>query len=162
MGLNILIRRIAPRHRTGEERSQDHSGDCFERSLRRFRFARGAERIGDQRKVTIMLARFVGLFATLSLLVISCSTAELPGNSRASPGVQRDVLQMILILDGASGVNCDRHIVLKTEVVKTAIADDYTAIERWTIDRCGTIVPYRVTFRPGATGGTDFSVHLER
>lgn len=113
-----------------------------------------------------MMRWFVGWFATMSLLfgLLACATTTttIPGNTRASPAVQRDVLQMILVLDGASGVNCDRHTVVKTEVVKTATADDYTAIERWTIDRCGTTVPYRVTFRPGPDGKTDFSVHLER
>jgi hypothetical protein len=109
---------------------------------------------------------FVGWIATVPLLfgLMACATTSttIPGNTRASPGVQRDVLQMILVLDGASGVNCDRHSVQKTEVVKTATENDYTAIERWTIDRCGTIIPYRVTFILAPDGKTDFSVHLER
>jgi hypothetical protein len=101
---------------------------------------------------------------TLPLLVslFACATATIPGGTKASPRVQQDALQMIFILDGASDKSCDQRKIVNTEVIKAATAEDYTAIERWTIDQCGTLVPYRVTFRPGPDGGTDLSVHLER
>jgi hypothetical protein len=50
---------------------------------------------------------------------------------------------------------------VKTEVVKRATAEDYSAVERWTIDRCGKFIGYLVTFKPAANGGVDFSVRPE-
>jgi hypothetical protein len=50
---------------------------------------------------------------------------------------------------------------VKTEVVKRSTAEDYSAVERWTIDRCGKFIGYLVTFKPGANGGVDFSVRPE-
>lgn len=102
------------------------------------------------------------LTAPLLVSLFACATAAIPGNTKASPRLQQDTLQMIFILDGASDQSCDRRKIVNTEVIKAAMAEDYTAIERWTLDRCGKVIPYRVTFSPGATGGTDFSVHLER
>ena len=111
-----------------------------------------------------MMGRVVRLFATAPLLfgLMACATAIVPGDTRASPPLQRDTLQMILILDGASDGSCDQRKIVNTEVVKMATVNDYTAAERWTLDRCGKLVRYSVTFSPGPGGATDFSVRLER
>ena len=42
-----------------------------------------------------------------------------------------------------------------TEVVEARV-------ERWTVDRCGKLVKYRVRFTSNSKGGTDFDVQLEK
>jgi hypothetical protein len=103
------------------------------------------------------------LFATMLLVELAaCATALGPEKTRASARVQSDVMDVIQVLETASGPSCDERKLTKTEVVKRATADDYSAVERWTIDRCGKLVSYLVTFKRGANGGVDFSVRPER
>ncbi len=73
-----------------------------------------------------------------------------------------DVMEMIQVLEPAIDQSCDERNLVKTEIVKRATAGDYTAVERWTIDRCGRPVRYLVTFRPGLNGGVEFSVRPEK
>ncbi|MGH7767893.1 MAG: hypothetical protein ACREQP_10595, partial [Candidatus Binatia bacterium] len=61
-------------------------------------------------------------------------------------------MEIIQVLEAGSGERCERKLV-DTEVVRRATAADYTAVERWTIDRCGRSVRYLVTFKAGPTGG---------
>jgi hypothetical protein len=92
----------------------------------------------------------------------SAACATLPEKTRASARVQSDVMDVIHVLETASAQSCDERKLVKTEVVKRATAEDYSAVERWTIDRCGKLIGYLVTFKPGANGGVDFSVRAER
>ena len=59
----------------------------------------------------------------------------------------------------ASDNTCDHHKVINTEIVgspgSTAV-DSWT--ERWTVDRCGKLIYYRIGFVPDPKGGTDFHV----
>jgi hypothetical protein len=109
------------------------------------------------------MRRLIRYFAFLSLLAgwASCA-ATAPEKTRASPKTQADVMEMIQVIEPALGSSCDERELVKTEVVKRASAEDYSAVERWTIDRCGKLVPYLVTFRPGLNGGIEFSVRAER
>jgi hypothetical protein len=102
------------------------------------------------------------LFATMLLVFELPACATVSGKTRASARVQSDVMDVIHVLETASGPSCDERKLTKTEVVKRATADDYSAVERWTIDRCGKLIGYLVTFNPGANGGVDFSVRPER
>jgi hypothetical protein len=103
------------------------------------------------------------LFATMLLgfELAACAPVLAPQKTKASARVQSDVMDVIHVLETASGQNCDERKLVKTEVVKQATADDYSAVERWTIDRCGKPVSYLVTFKPGPNGGVDFSVRAE-
>jgi hypothetical protein len=103
------------------------------------------------------------LFATMLLVfeLAACATMLAPEKSRASARVKSDVMDVIHVLETASGQSCDERKLVKTEVVKRATAEDYTATERWTIDRCGKLIGYLVTFKPGPNGGVDFSVRPE-
>ena len=92
----------------------------------------------------------------------ACATVLAPQKTRASARVQSDVMDVIHVLETASGPSCDERKLVKTEVVKRATADDFSAVERWTIDRCGKLIGYLVTFKPGANGGVDFSARPER
>jgi hypothetical protein len=105
----------------------------------------------------------VKFFATAALAAFSaCAPAVAPQATRASPRTQEDVMAMIQVMEPSIDKSCGERELKKTEVVKRATAEDYTAVERWTIDRCGRPVSYLVTFKPGAAGGVDFSVKLEQ
>jgi hypothetical protein len=101
------------------------------------------------------------LLAIMLLVFELAACATLPEKTRASARIQSDVMDVIRVLETASGPSCDERKLMKTEVVKRATADDYSAVERWTIDRCGKPIGYLVTFKRGANGGVDFSVRLE-
>lgn len=72
-----------------------------------------------------------------------------------SPQVRQDAAQMVLMMDGPRDKNCTERKVVKTEVVEARV-------ERWTVDRCGKLVKYRVRFTSNSKGGTDFDVQLEK
>ena len=82
-----------------------------------------------------------------------------PWKTAASSLVQRDIFQLILTLDVGT---CNRRKIVNIEVIiSPASGNSFTAIERWTLDRCGTQIPYRVTMSPSPRGGTDFNVSKE-
>jgi len=99
---------------------------------------------------------------TAFIMFSACAPAAAPEATRAKPKTQEDVMAMIQVMEPAIDKSCGERELKKTEIVKRATAEDYTAVERWTVDRCGKAVSYLVTFKPGATGGVDFSVQLER
>lgn len=85
-----------------------------------------------------------------------------PGNTVASPLLQRDTLRLIIMMDGAEDNTCPKRTVVNTETIKTPTRPDDTGEERWTVDRCGKTIPYLVTFTPSAQGGTDVGVKQEK
>jgi hypothetical protein len=109
------------------------------------------------------MGRLPRLLAIMLLVFeLAACAAAAPEKTRASARVQSDVMDVISVLETASGPSCDERKLVKTEVVKRATAEDYSAVERWTIERCGKLIGYLVTFKPGANGGVDFSVSSER
>ena len=107
--------------------------------------------------------RMVESLAVMPLLftLVACAAATAPERTKASPRIQSDVMDVIQVLETGSGQRCEERRLADTEVVKRATAEDYAAVERWTIDRCGNPVRYLVTFKPGSSGGIDFSVRPE-
>ena len=83
-----------------------------------------------------------------------------PGGTGAPPTLQRDVLRLLVMIDSAKDPECTNHRIIDTEWIDTN-RETRTAVERWTLDRCGKIVRYRVTFMPAPQGGTNFSVQAE-
>lgn len=71
--------------------------------------------------------------------------APVPGESDASLDEQRDVLRAMIPLDALVDADCSRHKVLDTKKLEARAAAKVT-VERWTLDRCGKRVAYRVTF----------------
>jgi hypothetical protein len=102
--------------------------------------------------------------ATLLFCVLAaCASvpSTVPGKTVASPLLQRDILQFILALD--SDKDCDQRKLVNTEIVTPPTsANSFTAVERWTLDRCGRATPYRVIMTPSPRGGTDYKVGPER
>ena len=82
------------------------------------------------------------------------------GETVAPPLLQRDILQFILALD--SDKDCTERKLVSMEVVTPPTsANSFMAVERWTLDRCGSPIPYRVVMKPSPRGGTDFKVGPE-
>jgi len=85
-----------------------------------------------------------------------------PGNTGASPLLQRDTLTVINAMDGADDKTCTKRTIVNTEKVKEPTPSDATIQERWTLDRCGKTIPYLVTFKSSTQGGTDVFVKQEK
>jgi len=86
---------------------------------------------------------------------------KLPGSSLANAVLQRDVAQQIAMLEMIFGEGCKKSKIIDTEVIEppaTLNVDPW--VERWTVDRCGTRVHYRVELTPSKGGGTDFGVSM--
>lgn len=105
--------------------------------------------------------KIVKSLATMPIILALAACVTVSGKTRASARVQSEVMDVIHVLETASGPSCDERKLVRTEMVKKATAEDYRAVERWTIDRCGKLVRYLVTFKPGPSGGVDFSVRPE-
>ncbi len=87
----------------------------------------------------------------------------------AGPALQKETLSLVIFHDEAlagGGVKCNNRKVIKTEVIEQS--RDFKAengrpvegswTERWTLDRCGTPVRYRVLYTFGEKGTTYFTV----
>lgn len=85
-----------------------------------------------------------------------------PGNTVASPALQRDTLTIVIAIDGAEDKTCTKRAIVNTESIKKPANPNDTGEERWIVDRCGKTVPYLVTFTPSARGGTDIGVRPDR
>lgn len=85
--------------------------------------------------------------------------APVPGQTRASPALQKDVLISLLLRDRLIAPNCRHRRVVNTKVLETR--DSNRGVERWTLKRCGKRVFYRVEYQSSPGGGTDYTVTLE-
>lgn len=75
----------------------------------------------------------------------------LPGDTKASPELQAEVVEVLLPLEATSG--CVDSVVTATRVVNV---DANRAEEEWMFDRCGVSVPWTIEFSPAETGGAVF------
>jgi hypothetical protein len=69
-----------------------------------------------------------------------------PGQSAANLGLQWKMLIALFTMESALDAECFSHKVIGTEAVEMN-RERRTAIERWTIDRCGKPVRYRLVFQ---------------
>jgi hypothetical protein len=71
--------------------------------------------------------------------------------------LERDTLALLLGIDRLEDCTCNQHKVVDRKVV----ADEASKVlEHWTIDRCGTLLRYAVTYLPSPVGGTLISPSL--
>ena len=75
-----------------------------------------------------------------------------PGETLTSGGLQRDIRARVLTLAQAAQPSCRQHTIVNTEVLELH-PDGKVAAERWTVDRCGERLHYRVDVAPRARGG---------
>jgi tetratricopeptide (TPR) repeat protein len=96
-----------------------------------------------------------------ALAVCATVLTPVPGKSVASSELQRDIFQLILTLD-VDGTNCNQRRITNMEImVAPEPSNRFTAVEHWTLDRCGKLIPQRITLNPSPRGGTDFKVAPE-
>jgi hypothetical protein len=93
------------------------------------------------------------LLAFIGALAIS----PVAGNAAESPPFRHDAAAMVMMMDEPRDTKCARRKIVKTEPIESS-----PPVERWTLDRCGKLVNYRVRFTPNPKGGTDLDVQLEK
>ena len=99
-------------------------------------------------------------FTLGALLIGGCASgpapkSSLPGTTTANPQLERDTVALVLGMDRLEDCTCNQRKVIDREV----IADERSkALEHWTIDRCGKVLRYTVTYLPGPAGGTLISL----
>jgi len=86
--------------------------------------------------------------------------SHVPGETLTSGFLQREVKARVLSLAAGAKRECTRYTVTDTEVLELH-ADGKVSAERWTVDRCGERVHYRVNLPP-SRGGSSFVVTPER
>jgi hypothetical protein len=107
-----------------------------------------------------MKRRFFVLLGVSGLLLLRAYPAA-PVATSTSSVLQRDVTNTVMMADMAIFPECKQRKVLNMEIVEVS-SDGKSGVERWTIERCGMLVAYRITLSPSLRGGTDFSVKFEK
>ena len=87
-------------------------------------------------------------------------------NTVADPVLRRDVLMTVLLADMIStGVEpdpCPNRTIARIEVLEIRPRGPDLGraswTERWTVDRCGMLVPYTIDFTPTDDGGNDYAI----
>jgi hypothetical protein len=95
-------------------------------------------------------------FALVALLIGGCASgpapkSSLPGTTTASPQLERDTVALVLGMDQVADCTCNERKVIGREVRATETTG---VLEHWTVDRCGTILRYTVTYSRSPAGGT--------
>jgi len=111
-------------------------------------------RVEDARAPTLDRAkgRYGKDFAQASTnLMAVVSTSSLPGKSTADSALEKDTLFMIMGMDRVEDTQCGQRAIAGREILSS---DPKGAVEHWTINRCGKLVRYRITYAPRADGGT--------
>ncbi|MCH8348102.1 MAG: hypothetical protein IH901_06385 [Proteobacteria bacterium] len=96
------------------------------------------------------------LFMVTIFLVVFTAMKKLPGQSGADKKLQRAAFETVMIIDYSKDTTCEQRKIVNTEIIdypKNPGKDPWT--ERWTVDRCGKLVFYKVEFTPSPGGGTD-------
>ena len=108
-----------------------------------------------------MVSRTVAVALGILIFALGCATGKLPGQSVANYILQRDALGIVMLLDRAADNNvCTQRKIINTEIVEPPPNPGKDPwVEKWTVDRCGQMDYYKVTFTPTPKiGGTDFGV----
>ena len=92
-----------------------------------------------------MPIRIAFLACTVAALTSACGSV--PGETLASGGVRRDVTRRVLAQANAAAPECKKQRISDTEVVEVH-PDGRVAMERWTVEQCGSRAHYRVLFPP--------------
>ena len=90
------------------------------------------------------------MIVVMGLFLLSGCTS-LPGKTTGGLTLERDTLSMLMAMDRVEDKDCKERKVVNREVVS---ADSRGAVEHWFLNRCGTLVRYRITYEPDPRGGT--------
>lgn len=85
---------------------------------------------------------------------------RLPGVSGADDALQRGAARMIWFLEALDDRECEDRRIVDTAILKLPRKPGRSPwTEKWTVDRCGELVFYKIRFTPTPDiGGTDFKV----
>lgn len=83
----------------------------------------------------------------------------MPGQTLCDPTLQQDVLWYVMLYEEVLGGGCPNPKVVDTQVVEPPVEGRW--VERWTVDRCGTLIHYRIELAASPSGGTSFAVGLD-
>lgn len=70
------------------------------------------------------------------------------------------VYKMVLLYDAALSGDCTDRKVVRTASLSVD-KDGHASAERWTIDECGKVVFYRVTYTPDGVGGYNYDIRAD-
>lgn len=99
-------------------------------------------------------------FALVVLLIGGCASgptpmSSLPGTTTANPQLERDTVALVLGMDRLEDCTCNERKVINREVIA---AETTNTLEHWTIDRCGTLLQYAITYSSSSVSGTFISL----
>ncbi len=87
--------------------------------------------------------------------------SKIQGETRTIAETQKNIVGALNIFE--SGKGCPSPRIAKVEITQQPKETDGPWTERWTIDRCGTMVAYILVFTPDLkAGGAAFSIELEK
>jgi hypothetical protein len=118
-------------------------------------------RVEDAQQSTVALLKkdYGEIFAKVGKDLMGIGGKKFPGQSRASIQLQMDTLNVVLIREAISDNTCAQHKVINTEIIESPGSTAVVSwTERWSVDRCGKLIYYRIGFVPNPKGGTDFDV----
>lgn len=104
--------------------------------------------------MTTLTLQKIGLAA---LALVAILLTAITGNAAEAPPLRQDAAAMVMMMDQPRDTKCAQRKIVKTEMIESS-----PPVERWTLDRCGKLVNYRVRFTPNPKGGTDLDVQLEK
>lgn len=135
-------------------------------SLGRNKGARTRVRRGMATRVSVLLAG-AAIMATLAACT-SVSLDPVASRTAADAKLQADIRRALSAYEAALKANREgrQQVEPGSEVAVRSVEPlgkvGESVVERWTIDRDGTAVPYKVTMTPVATGGTQLQVEAEQ
>src|ERR1017187_2969273 len=95
------------------------------------------------------------LVAVLTIAACEAKPTPVPrgttADPAADPAMKAEVTSSIMVVEKLRAPTCADPEVVNTAIVQKR-ADGGSAVERWTIDRCGKAVNYRVTYNLGDPG----------
>lgn len=106
-------------------------------------------------RTIVTMTTVVFFFGTGCTTLPSTPTSPLPGNTTASPQLEKDTLFMVMGMDRVEDGGCSQRKVINREIIE---ATPERGTENWVIDRCGKLVRYKITFTPSPRGGTDIGL----
>jgi hypothetical protein len=123
--------------------------------LAKFRGVAGSRTVSSGKSRLRLLA--------IALLLAACGrepTAAPLLQPAPDPALQGQVSKLIMAMDSSAATTCSDRKVVRTAAIDIR-PDGHAGTERWTIDRCGTTIAYRVTYTPDGKGGNTFTVQPE-
>jgi hypothetical protein len=98
---------------------------------------------------------------TLTLILFTACAHVLPSTAAKTPAIKQTITNKIMDLDRQADTQCQQRKVVKTEILRFYVVTGRSS-ERWTVNRCGTLVNYLVTLAPGYHGSTDIFVQRDK